>query len=63
MANMRFKAIETAHNRTAISVAPPSDKVADYYGSYTFSDDIMKTLLTPEAYHKVSNAIKSGSSV
>lgn len=63
MANMRFKAIETAHNRAAISVTPPSDKVADYYGSYTFSDDVMKTLLTPEAYHKVSNAIKSGSRI
>ena len=60
---MRFKAIETAHNRTAISVTPPSDKVADYYGSYTFSDDVMKTLLTPEAYYKVSNAIKSGSRI
>lgn len=63
MANMRFKALETAHNRTAISVAPPSEKVADYYGSYTFSDDVMKSLLTPEAYFKVSNAIKSGSRI
>ncbi|AXE16613.1 glutamine synthetase type III [Runella rosea] len=63
MANMRFKAIETAYNRSTISVPAPSEKVADYYGSYTFNDDVMKTLLTPEAYLKVSNAIKSGSRI
>ncbi len=63
MANMRFKAIETAYNRPVINVPGPGEKVADYYGSYTFNDDVMKTLLTPEAYLKVSNAIKSGSRI
>ena len=63
MARMRFKALEMAYNRPTITVQAPGDKVTDYFGSYTFSDEVMKTLLSPEAYVKVSNAIKSGSRI
>ncbi len=60
---MRFKALEAAYNRPAVHVAAPSEKVTEYYGSYTFNDEVMKALLTPEAYLKVSSATKSGSSI
>jgi glutamine synthetase len=63
MALLRFKALETAQNRSSITIAPLTEKITDYYGSYTFSDTVMKALLTPEAYHKVSNSIKSGNSI
>ncbi|HWV32670.1 MAG TPA: glutamine synthetase III, partial [Dyadobacter sp.] len=33
------------------------------YGSNTFSDDVMKTLLSAEAYTKISNSIRSGSTI
>ena len=60
---MRFAALEMAYNRQAVAVAAPGEKVADYFGSYTFNEDAMKTLLSPEAYVKVSNAIKAGARI
>ncbi len=61
MANMRFKALEMAFTRQAVTVEAPKEKVSDYFGSYTFSDSVMKTMLSPEAFQKVSNSVKSGS--
>jgi glutamine synthetase len=61
MANMRFRALEMAFSRQAVVVQAPKEKVADYYGSYTFSDEVMKTMLSPEAFQKVSSSIKAGS--
>jgi glutamine synthetase len=61
MAIMRFKALELAYNRPLIAVNTPTEKVTDYFGSYTFNDEVMKTTLSPEAYQKVSNSVKAGS--
>ncbi len=60
MARLRFNALEIAQNRQPVAVHSPTEKVTDYFGSYTFSEDVMKTLLSPEAYSKVSNTIRSG---
>ncbi|TLV02798.1 glutamine synthetase III family protein [Dyadobacter luticola] len=59
----RSKAFEIAQGRISPTIAPPTEKVADLYGSNTFSDDVMKTLLSAEAYGKISNAIRSGSTI
>jgi glutamine synthetase len=59
----RSKAFEIALNRVAPTLTPPTEKVADLYGSNTFSEDVMKTLLSPEAFIKISNAIRSGSTI
>lgn len=59
----RSKAFETALSRVVPVLAPPAEKVADLFGSNTFSDEVMRTLLSPEAYTKISNAIKSGSTI
>lgn len=63
MARMRFAALEMAYNRQAVTVVAPGDKVADYFGSFTFNEDAMKALLSPEAYAKVSNAVKAGARI
>ncbi|GGM89079.1 glutamine synthetase [Dyadobacter beijingensis] len=59
----RSKAFEIAQGRVSPVLTPPTEKVADLYGSNTFSDDVMKTLLSAEAYSKISNAIRSGSTI
>ncbi|GLU53909.1 glutamine synthetase III family protein [Dyadobacter frigoris] len=59
----RSKAFEIALSRVAPVLTPPTEKVADLYGSNTFSDDVMRTLLSQEAYIKISNAIRSGSTI
>jgi glutamine synthetase len=59
----RSKAFEIAQGRLAPVLTPPVEKVTDLYASNTFSDDVMRTLLSPEAYFKISNAIRSGSTI
>lgn len=63
MAIARFKALELAQNRSQIQVNHPTEKVSEYYGSQTFSNDVMKTLLSPEAYLKITNAIEGGKKI
>ncbi len=63
MAISRFKALELAQNRPAPQVKLPDQKITEYYGSNTFNDDVMKSLLSPETYKKVNDAIHSGSKI
>ncbi|PRY44281.1 glutamine synthetase [Spirosoma oryzae] len=57
MSNFRFKALEIAQSRQAIIVTPPSERVGDFFGTNTFSSEVMRGLLSPEAYLKVTEAI------
>jgi glutamine synthetase len=63
MAIARFKALEMAQSRGLASVKIPSEKVSEYFGSQTFNNDVMKSLLSPEAYLKISNAIEGGKKI
>lgn len=63
MAIARFKALELAQSRGPVSVKQPTEKVSDYFGSLTFSNDVMRSLLSPEAYLKISNAIEGGKKI
>ncbi|MEP7267647.1 MAG: glutamine synthetase III [Saprospiraceae bacterium] len=63
MAISRFKALELAQNRPTPHVKLPDQKITEYYGSSTFNDDVMKSLLSPEAYKKIAEAINSGSKI
>lgn len=63
MSKARFKALELAQSRGIIDVKIPRDKVTDYYGSMTFNREVMRSLLSPEAYLKISNAIEKGSKI
>ncbi|GAA4409457.1 glutamine synthetase III [Nibrella viscosa] len=60
MANFRFKALEIAQSRQALPVTPPAERVGDYYGSNTFNNEVMRALLSPEAYLKITEAIETG---
>jgi glutamine synthetase len=63
MARLRFKAVEEAQNRPAIKVEVPTGKVTDFYGTNIFNDEVMRAMLSPEAYMKVTVAIKSGDKI
>ena len=63
MAIARFKALELAQSRSQVVVKTPTEKVSDYYGSLTFSNEVMRSLLSPEAYLKISNAIEGGKKI
>ncbi len=63
MAKLRFNAVLEAQNRQTIKVEIPSGKVSEYYGAYIFNDDVMRAMLSPEAYMKVTHAIKAGDKI
>ncbi|MFS0491405.1 glutamine synthetase III [Leadbetterella byssophila] len=63
MSELRWKAIQVAQSRAIPEVEIPSGKVSDYYRSNTFTDEVMKELLTAESYEKVSQAIRSGENI
>jgi glutamine synthetase len=63
MAITRFKALELAQSRANTLVKLPTEKVTDYYGSMTFNDEVMRSLLSPEAYLKINTAINSGTKI
>jgi glutamine synthetase len=63
MAIARFKALELAQTRPAPHVKIPSEKATEYYGTYIFSDEAMRSLLSPEAYLKLTTAINTGSKI
>jgi glutamine synthetase len=63
MARLRFKAVDEAQSRQTIKVDIPVGKVTEYYGANIFNDDVMRAMLSPEAYMKVTTAIKSGEKI
>ncbi|MCX6216729.1 glutamine synthetase III [Spirosoma sp.] len=63
MSNFRFKALEVAQSRHAVPVAAPTERVGDFFGSYTFSSEVMRALLSPEAYLKVTEAINTNGQI
>lgn len=63
MSNFRFKALEIAQSRQAMPVAAPAERVADYFGSNTFNSEVMRALLSPEAYLKITEAIQTNGQI
>ncbi|GAB2536570.1 glutamine synthetase III family protein [Spirosoma aerophilum] len=63
MSNLRFKALEVAQSRHALPVAAPTERVGDFFGSYTFNSEVMRALLSPEAYLKVTEAINTNGQI
>jgi glutamine synthetase len=63
MARLRFKAVDEAQSRHSVKVDIPAGKVTEYYGANIFNDDVMRAMLSPEAYMKVTTAIKSGEKI
>lgn len=63
MSNFRFKALEIAQSRQAVPVTAPTERVGDFFGSNTFNGEVMRTLLSTEAYLKVTEAIASNGQI
>ncbi len=63
MAELRWRALDAAQRREIPNISIPEGKVTDFYGANTFTDDAMKTLLSPDAYKKVMKAIESGENI
>jgi glutamine synthetase len=63
MAIARFKALELAQSRLTPTVKVPTEKVTEYYGSLTFNEEVMRSLLSPETFLKVTTAIAHGSRI
>ncbi|WP_420147564.1 glutamine synthetase III [Spirosoma sp.] len=63
MSNFRFKALEIAQSRQAILVTAPTERVGDFFGSNTFSNEVMRTLLSTEAYLKVTEAVSTNGQI
>lgn len=63
MGNFRFKALEDVLQRSAKHVAPPAEKISDFFGDYVFNDDTMRKYLSDNAYKSVKEAIETGSRI
>lgn len=63
MAIARFKALELAQTRQPVQVKIPSEKISDFFGVNTFNDEVMRSLLSPEAYLKINTAIQDGKKI
>ena len=63
MSNFRFKALEIAQARHPLSVAPPAERVSDFYATHVFNNEVMRGLLSPEAYLKMTQAIETGGKI
>ncbi len=60
MSNLRFKAVEEALKRKAISVPAFEKKTSDYYGIYVFDRNQMRKYLSKETLRVVLDAIDKG---
>ncbi|HMT28984.1 MAG TPA: glutamine synthetase III, partial [Bacteroidia bacterium] len=63
MAILRFKALESAMNRTPNVVTPPQGKISDYFGQNVFDKETMQKFLSKEPYKQVLEAVESGQQI
>jgi glutamine synthetase len=63
MAQIRFKSLEQAGNRTFPEVVAPSNKISDYFGVNAFGLERMKETLSPDVYRKVNYYIDKGKKI
>lgn len=57
MSQLRFKVVEEAFDRKAISVEMPEERPEQYYGKYVFNRQKMSEYLPAETYRALVNAI------
>lgn len=60
MSNLRFKAVEEAFKKKAISVTPPSQFTSDYYGKYVFTKSLMAKYMSKDIMKSLNNSIEKG---
>jgi glutamine synthetase len=60
MSKLRFKAVEEAYKKKAVSVSAPKQLTSDYYGKYVFNKDQMTKYLSKETLEALINVIEKG---
>ncbi|HNQ61880.1 MAG TPA: glutamine synthetase III [Bacteroidia bacterium] len=63
MSTLRFRALETALDRTPVRITTPSVKISDFFGNNVFNKDAMQKHLPREAYKAVMAAIDHGAQI
>jgi glutamine synthetase len=63
MSSLRFKAVEEAFKKKAITVCPPSGNTSDYYGKYVFSRSTMAKYLSKDTLKDLKNVIEKGATL
>ncbi|MBC7922637.1 MAG: glutamine synthetase III, partial [Ferruginibacter sp.] len=61
MATLRFRALDYVNERKPVTLAVPSSKISEYYGSNVFNKPAMQDFLSPEVFKQVNHAIATGS--
>ena len=57
MSQLRFRVVEEAYNRKALSVEIPVERPQEYYGKYVFNRQRMQQYLPKDIYEALVNAI------
>jgi glutamine synthetase len=60
MAYLRYKALDLVQQRKEVKVPSTGRKASEYFGENTFSLVRMKESLSPEVFHRITEAIKKG---
>ncbi|MFM8431226.1 MAG: glutamine synthetase III, partial [Bacteroidota bacterium] len=63
MSNIRFRALETVHNRKPVAVQLPEGKSSDYFAQNVFNQEQMHKFLAKDAYRAVMDAIHHGAAI
>ncbi|MBR5551872.1 MAG: glutamine synthetase III [Muribaculaceae bacterium] len=63
MSKLRFRVVEEAYNRKAISVEIPNERPNQYYGKYVFNRQKMAQYLPQSVYEALVNAIDNKESL
>lgn len=63
MSNLRFKVVETAFKKKAVSVETPSGRPDEYFGKYVFTRQKMFQYLPPKVYTQLTNSIDNGAAL
>lgn len=63
MSNLRFKVVETAFKKKAVSVEAPSGRPDEYFGKYVFTRQKMFQYLPPKVYTQLTNSIDNGTAL
>lgn len=62
MANLRFKALDLANNRSEVKLEAEG-KISDYFAKDVFGLKEMQAILSPDVFKRVKKAINSGSRI
>lgn len=60
MSNLRFKVLQEAFAKKAMTVQPPAGMVSDYYGNHVFGRKQMARYLSTETYRVFCNVLDNG---